>query len=179
MASAAAAKMAALHAAATGLRPCPAISPVANRWGILYTTPCEFKVLSMRDILQDFKFMPDGATNLVDALCRFIKEGITFGRITGGEKLPTIGEICKATGLTFAQARRVTDGMPGEGGVRQFQAARRNRRSVAQRERVAGTRPVHLARHRHGPIPPEPGDRHAEPPADGVRVCVFGGHVLP
>ena len=36
----------------------------------------------MRDILQDFKFMPDGATNLVDALCRFIKEGITFGRIT-------------------------------------------------------------------------------------------------
>ena len=117
MASAAAAKMAALHAAATGLRPCPAISPVANRWGILYTTPCEFKVLSMRDILQDFKFMPDGATNLVDALCRFIKEGITFGRITGGEKLPTIGEMCKATGLTFAQARRVTECLAREGYV--------------------------------------------------------------
>ena len=71
----------------------------------------------MRDILQDFKFMPDGATNLVDALCRFIKEEITFGRITGGEKLPTIGEICKATGLTFAQARRVTECLSREGYV--------------------------------------------------------------
>ena len=71
----------------------------------------------MRDILQDFKFMPDGATNLVDALCRFIKEGITFGRITGGEKLPTIGEMCKATGLTFAQARRVTECLAREGYV--------------------------------------------------------------
>ena len=37
----------------------------------------------MRDILHDFKFVPDGATTLVDALCRFIKEEITFGRITG------------------------------------------------------------------------------------------------
>ena len=71
----------------------------------------------MRDILQDFKFVPDGATNLVDALCRFIKEEITFGRITGGEKLPTIGEMCKATGLTFAQARRVTECLSREGYV--------------------------------------------------------------
>ena len=71
----------------------------------------------MRDILQNFKFMPDGATNLVDALCRFIKEEITFGRITGGEKLPTIGEWCKATGLTFAQARRVTECLAREGYV--------------------------------------------------------------
>ena len=61
--------------------------------------------------------MPDGATNLVDALCRFIKEEITFGRITGGEKLPTIGEMCKATGLTFAQARRVTECLSREGYV--------------------------------------------------------------
>ena len=71
----------------------------------------------MRDIFQDFQFVPDGATNLVDALCRFIKEEITFGRITGGEKLPTIGEICKATGLTFAQARRVTECLAREGYV--------------------------------------------------------------
>ncbi|MBQ6007546.1 MAG: substrate-binding domain-containing protein [Kiritimatiellae bacterium] len=71
----------------------------------------------MRDIFQDFKFVPDGATNLVDALCRFIKEEITFGRITGGEKLPTIGEMCKATGLTFAQARRVTECLSREGYV--------------------------------------------------------------
>ena len=61
--------------------------------------------------------MPDGATTLVDALCRFIKEEITFGRITGGEKLPTIGEMCKATGLTFAQARRVTESLAREGYV--------------------------------------------------------------
>ena len=71
----------------------------------------------MRDIFQDFQFVPDGATNLVDALCRFIKEEITFGRITGGEKLPTIGEMCKATGLTFAQARRVTECLSREGYV--------------------------------------------------------------
>ena len=69
----------------------------------------------MRDILQHFKFVPDGATNLVDALCRFIKEEITFGRIAGGVKLPTIGEICKTTGLTFAQARRVTECLAREG----------------------------------------------------------------
>ena len=69
----------------------------------------------MRNILNDFHFVPDGATSLVDALCRFIKEEITFGRITGGEKLPTIGEICKTTGLTFAQARRVTECLAREG----------------------------------------------------------------
>ena len=71
----------------------------------------------MRDILKDFQFVPDGATSLVDALCSFLKEGITFGRIKGGEKIPTIGEICKATGLTFAQARRVTECLAREGYV--------------------------------------------------------------
>ena len=71
----------------------------------------------MQNILNDFQFVPDGTTTLVDALCRFIKEGITFGRIKGGEKLPTIGEICKATGLTFAQARRVTECLAREGYV--------------------------------------------------------------
>ena len=72
----------------------------------------------MRNILHDFRFVPDGATSLVDALCGFIKEEITFGRIKGGEKLPTINEICKATGLTFAQARRVTECLAREGYVR-------------------------------------------------------------
>lgn len=71
----------------------------------------------MQNILNDFQFVPDGTTTLVDALCRFIKEGITFGRIKGGEKLPTIGDICKATGLTFAQARRVTECLAREGYV--------------------------------------------------------------
>lgn len=72
----------------------------------------------MRNLLENFRFEPDGATTLVDALCHFIKEEITFGRITGGEKFPTIGEISKATGLTFAQARRVTGRLAREGYVR-------------------------------------------------------------
>ena len=68
-------------------------------------------------ILNGFHFKPDGATTLVDALCNFLKEEITFGRLKGGEKLPTIGEIGKATGLTFAQARRVTECLAREGYV--------------------------------------------------------------
>ena len=71
----------------------------------------------MRNILQDFRFVPDGATTLVDALCNFLKEEITFNRLKGGEKLPTINEMCKATGLTFAQARRVTECLAREGYV--------------------------------------------------------------
>lgn len=68
-------------------------------------------------ILNGFHFKPDGATTLVDALCNFLKEEITFGRLKGGEKLPSIGEIGKATGLTFAQARRVTECLAREGYV--------------------------------------------------------------
>ena len=71
----------------------------------------------MRNILQDFRFVPDGATTLVDALCNFLKEEITFNRLKGGEKLPTINEMCKATGMTFAQARRVTECLAREGYV--------------------------------------------------------------
>ena len=71
----------------------------------------------MRNILQDFRFVPDGTTTLVDALCNFLKEEITFNRLKGGEKLPTINEMCKATGLTFAQARRVTECLAREGYV--------------------------------------------------------------
>ncbi len=71
----------------------------------------------MGSVLQGFRFVPGGATTLVDALCNFLKEEITFGRLKGGEKLPTIGEIGKATGLTFAQARRVTECLAREGYV--------------------------------------------------------------
>ena len=71
----------------------------------------------MRDILNGFHFKPDGSTTLVDALCNFFKEEITFGRIKGGEKLPTIGEMCKTMGMTFAQARRVTECLAHEGYV--------------------------------------------------------------
>ena len=72
----------------------------------------------MRNILQDFRFVPNGATSLVDALCCFLKEEIALGRLKGGEKLPTISEMCEATGLTFAQARRVTERLAREGYVR-------------------------------------------------------------
>lgn len=71
----------------------------------------------MKDIFNDFRFVPDGTSTLVDAVSSFIKEEIAFGRIKGGEKLPTIGEISKATGLTFAQARRVVECLAREGHV--------------------------------------------------------------
>lgn len=71
----------------------------------------------MRDVLDKFQFVPDGATALADALCNFLKEEIAFGRLKGGEKIPTIAEIGKATGLTFAQARRVTECLAREGYV--------------------------------------------------------------
>jgi len=69
-------------------------------------------------ILDNFRHAPDGVTSLVDALCSFIKEEIAFGRIKGGERFPTISEIGKATGLTFAQARRVTECLAREGYVK-------------------------------------------------------------
>ena len=40
----------------------------------------------MGSVLQGFRFVPDGATTLVDALCNFLKEAITFGRLKGGAK---------------------------------------------------------------------------------------------
>ena len=71
----------------------------------------------MLNILNGFHFVPDGSTTLVDALCAFLKEEITFGRLKGGERLPTISEMCKATGMTFAQSRRVTECLAREGYV--------------------------------------------------------------
>ena len=44
----------------------------------------------MESFLDGFRFVPDGTTTLSDALCSFLKEQITFGRLKGGEKLPTI-----------------------------------------------------------------------------------------
>ena len=72
----------------------------------------------MNDILQGFRFVSDGAVTLADALCRYVKEGIAVGRLKGGDRFPTIAEIAKATGLTFAQARRVTERLAREGYVR-------------------------------------------------------------
>lgn len=70
------------------------------------------------DILQRFKYEPDGTVRLADALCSFIREEITFGRLKGGERLPTIDEISKNTGLTFSQARSVIERLSREGYVR-------------------------------------------------------------
>ena len=72
----------------------------------------------MNAVFDNFKFEPDGVTTLADALCNFIKEEISFGRIKGGERLPTICEISKATGLTFSRARRVVEQLAREGYVR-------------------------------------------------------------
>ena len=72
----------------------------------------------MNDILQGFRFVSDGAVTLADALCRYVKEGVAVGRLKGGDRFPTIAEISKETGLTFAQARRVTERLAREGYVR-------------------------------------------------------------
>ena len=71
----------------------------------------------MTNIFENFKFEPDGAITLADALCSFLKDEIAFGRIKGGEKLPTISEISAATGLSFGQARGVTERLACEGYV--------------------------------------------------------------
>ena len=46
-----------------------------------------------------------------------IKEQIVFGRIKGGERLPTMNEISKATGLSFYLARGVVERLVNEGYV--------------------------------------------------------------
>ena len=69
------------------------------------------------NILANFKVVPDGDMTLSDALCGFIKDEITYGRIKGGEMLPSIGEIAKATGLSFHMARKVIERLAREGFV--------------------------------------------------------------
>ena len=72
----------------------------------------------MSTLLDGFRFEPDGATTLTDALGVFFKEQIAFGRIKGGERLPTMSEISKATGLSFNKARSVVERLAREGYVR-------------------------------------------------------------
>ena len=52
----------------------------------------------MKDILQTFRYEPDGAQSLEDALFTFIKDEIAFGRLKGGDRLPTMRAIADATG---------------------------------------------------------------------------------
>lgn len=73
--------------------------------------------MKAEEAIRNFAFKPDGTTAFVDALCSFIKEEISFGRIKGGDKFPTIAEISAATGLTFGKARRVTELLAREGYV--------------------------------------------------------------
>lgn len=71
----------------------------------------------MKDILQTFRYEPDGAQSLEDALFTFIKDEIAFGRLKGGDRLPTMRDIAKATGLTFGKARLVVERLSREGYV--------------------------------------------------------------
>lgn len=71
----------------------------------------------MHTMLGAFAFKPDGITTLADALLNFLKSEIVFGRIKGGEKLPSISEIAKDTGLSFHQARSVVEQLAREGYV--------------------------------------------------------------
>ena len=70
-----------------------------------------------KHIFDSFRFEPNGAITMKDAVCRFIQEEIAFGRIKGGEKLPTIDEISGATGLTYGKARSVVERLEKEGYV--------------------------------------------------------------
>jgi len=72
---------------------------------------------NMKDFLENFRSRPDGITTLVDTLCSFIKDEISFGRIKGGERFPTIGEIAERTGLTYYKARSVVERLENEGYV--------------------------------------------------------------
>ena len=68
--------------------------------------------------LKNFHFTPDGTTTAADALCAFIKDEITYGRLKSGTLLPTIKELAAATGLTFRIARGVVERLAHEGYVR-------------------------------------------------------------
>ena len=73
--------------------------------------------MTQATLLSDFKFDADGDMSASDALCCFLKEAITFGRIKGGEKFPAIGEIAQATGMSFHHARKVIERLAREGYV--------------------------------------------------------------
>jgi hypothetical protein len=71
----------------------------------------------VKDILQSFRHEPDGALSPEDALCAFLKEEIAFGRLKGGDRLPTMRAIAQATGLPFGKARLVIERLAREGYV--------------------------------------------------------------
>jgi len=71
----------------------------------------------MGTLFDNFKYEPGGSTTLANAVCFFIKEQIVFGRVKGGERIPTMNEISKATGLSFFQARNVVERLVREGYV--------------------------------------------------------------
>ena len=73
--------------------------------------------MNVKEAIRNFVFEPNGTTTFVDALCDFIMEEVAFGRIKGGEKFPTIAEICEVTGLPFGKARRITERLAREGYV--------------------------------------------------------------
>ena len=72
----------------------------------------------MGSLFDSFKYESGGATTLANSVCFFLKEQIAFGRIKGGERLPTMNEISKATGLSFYQARNVVERLVREGYAR-------------------------------------------------------------
>ena len=75
------------------------------------------KRFDVKDIFQNFRFAADGNTSLADALCSFIKEEIAFGRLKGRDRLPTMAQIARATGLSFGKARGVVEQLAREGYV--------------------------------------------------------------
>ena len=72
----------------------------------------------MKNLLENFRFIPDGTTSLSDALTAFLKDEIAYGRIKAGDAIPTIKELAEATGLTFRVARGVVERLAREGYVR-------------------------------------------------------------
>ena len=71
-----------------------------------------------KDFLKNFRYAENGATSRADALCGFIKDEISYGRLKAGAPIPTIMELAKASGLTFRVARGVVERLAREGYVR-------------------------------------------------------------
>ena len=62
----------------------------------------------MGSLFDNFKYEPGGSTTLANSVCFFIKEQIVFGRIKGGERLPTMNEIFSDVGFGPVYVRPVT-----------------------------------------------------------------------
>ena len=72
----------------------------------------------MAGFLDRFRGSADGSMTPAEALCAFVKDEISSGRLKAGEPIPTIQELAKATGLTFRVARGVVERLAREGYVR-------------------------------------------------------------